>query len=359
MPLTFNLIRSNIESIAHGFDLLTQGISIVSSDLVMIYANRRFYELLGLPADKLPVGSPFEAFIRYNAEHGEYGPGDVDTQVRERMALARKFEPHRFERTKKDGTTLLIEGTPLSVGGFVTTYTDVTAYRKAEAQLRDLNEALERGLVESTAMQAQMEEQAAQLASVAEDQYSLNQRLQHEISERQRAEERMRHMAQHDALTGLPNRRLFFELVDKSLAAAQRDRQTSAILYLDIDGFKAVNDTMGHAMGDELLCKISDRISNRLRRSDIVARIGGDEFVALVRNLPSTAQTEEIADDIVRLISEPFQLKDGVANVGVSIGIAVYPIHGDGAEELLSAADAAMYRAKKNGKNQFRVAEPA
>ncbi len=136
-----------LEAILENID---QGVSLVDAELRVVAFNRRFFELLELPPDRLRPGMPFEAFIRYNAERGEYGPGDVDQLVRERVELARRFEPHCFERTRPDGTVLEIRGRPLPGGGFVTTYTDITEHKRVQAALQE-SEARFRDFAESAA----------------------------------------------------------------------------------------------------------------------------------------------------------------------------------------------------------------
>ena len=137
------------------FDAIDQGISMIDKDLNLVVANRRFYEILDFPLNRLPVGAPLSEVFRFNAERGEYGPGDVEEKVRERIALARKMEPHHFERMRPDGTVVEIHGTPLPEGGFVTTYTDITARKKAEAEvLRAREEAAAAEKVLRTAIDA-------------------------------------------------------------------------------------------------------------------------------------------------------------------------------------------------------------
>ncbi|MEH6826179.1 MAG: diguanylate cyclase [Motiliproteus sp.] len=182
-------------------------------------------------------------------------------------------------------------------------------------------------------------------------------RLSKEVKNRINAEEQALHMAQHDSLTGLPNRRLFDELSKHSISTAKREGLSRAILFVDIDGFKKINDSFGHAAGDQVLVMIAERLLERVRESDIVARFGGDEFVVLLTENCDVAGTEKVASEIIIVISQPFDIGGRAAGVGASIGIAIYPDHGTCIENLLQKSDAAMYLAKESGKNCYRLSD--
>lgn len=180
--------------------------------------------------------------------------------------------------------------------------------------------------------------------------------LANEVQNRINAEEQARHMAQHDSLTRLPNRRLFDELSKLAIATAKREGVSRAVLFIDIDGFKQINDSLGHSAGDQVLIAIAERLLERVRESDIVARFGGDEFVVLLTENSDVAGARRVASQIIDVISEPFDIGSDTARVGASIGIALYPDHGAGIEALLKKSDAAMYLAKKSGKNCCKLA---
>lgn len=180
--------------------------------------------------------------------------------------------------------------------------------------------------------------------------------LSKEIRIRVEAEKRQRHMAQHDFLTSLPNRLLFDELGKLSIASARRESLQLAFLFIDIDDFKEINDSYGHAIGDETLRIIAQRVNERVRSSDIVARFGGDEFMVLLKEKFDVAGAKQVAVEILHSISRPFFVGDHEISVGASIGIAMYPDHGLTVEELLQRADTAMYEAKKRGKNNYHFA---
>jgi len=176
-----------------------------------------------------------------------------------------------------------------------------------------------------------------------------------DITDRKAAEETIKHMAYHDKLTDLPNRRLFKILLEKSAAKADRDHKMLAMLYLDLDGFKQVNDALGHDTGDLLLKAVAGRIKGRLRQADIGARIGGDEFIVVVSDLSKKDEMIDIAKEIVRTLSEPYNLeKASTSDVSASIGIAIYPEDSSDLEYLMVRADAAMRKAKQVGGNGFQ-----
>lgn len=164
-----------------------------------------------------------------------------------------------------------------------------------------------------------------------------------------------RAMALHDSLTDLPGARLLEEHFDWQQKLAIREQQSMALLFIDLDGFKQVNDSLGHAAGDELLCQVAARMSAEVRASDFVARLGGDEFVVLLSCEPSIEPACTVSKKLVEALARPFSLKQGQATIGASIGIAQSPEDGDSLTSLLAAADAAMYQAKRNGKNGFAV----
>ena len=165
-------------------------------------------------------------------------------------------------------------------------------------------------------------------------------------------------MAHFDSLTGLPNRTLFFDRLHQVLHLATRYERFCALLYIDLDGFKSVNDTLGHDAGDELLIDAGRRMKGCCRASDTVARLGGDEFIVLLSEVAAAEGAEILAQQILQAFEAPFKLKKGQVAVGTSIGVGVFPAHGVTSEELLKSADHAMYLSKKRGKNTFTVAEP-
>ncbi|WP_290650406.1 EAL domain-containing protein [Aquisalimonas sp.] len=276
-------------------EYMDQGISIVDAHLKVLAVNRRFRDLLDFPEWLCQPGTDFEAFIRYNAERGDYGPGDVEEQVRERVTLAWRFEPHEFERERPDGTVLEIRGRPIPGGGFVTVYTDIT--------------------------------------------------------KRARAEKRVQYLATHDSLSGLPNRELFSQLLTHTLTSARRYIRAFGVLFIDLDRFKLINDTLGHEAGDQLLKEMASRFKNCSRESDVVARLGGDEFVVLIQEVDDREHAAAIADKFAAAALEPVTIMGRECRTTASIGICLFPDDAQDEQTLMKNADIAMYRAKEAGKN--------
>lgn len=175
-----------------------------------------------------------------------------------------------------------------------------------------------------------------------------------DITERKEAEERVRHLAHYDALTDLPNRTLFFDRLSQALIQARRDDTKAAVMFIDLDRFKNINDTLGHSVGDLLLQGVAVRLSQCMRQGDSVSRQGGDEFVVL---LPEVGQAEDaavVAQKILNAIAQPFHVEGHELRVSCSIGISFYPNDGDDAETLMKNADTAMYRAKDSGRSNYQ-----
>ncbi len=390
------------------------GISVVDSNLNLVAFNERFFELLKFPPWKFKLGDPFEAFIRFNAERGEYGPGDVEEQICERVEKAKKFEAHVFERTTPDGTILEIRGNPMEEGGFVTSYTDITERKKAEEALRQSEERFAISFNSSPAVivgigdgilydvndhfcdaTGYRKEEVIGTSSIAEIglSKSFNQRRElvrilkrdgvirdfegtmiakngdardwifnggiididndkklllvfHDVTERKRAEEKALHMAGHDPLTGLPNRNLMRDRLDHELIRAKRNNTKIAILFVDLNDFKLVNDRMGHKAGDHALQHITKVMKHCVRASDTIARFGGDEFVVIMPDVDDQTSVTSICEKLAQSLVIPFELDGVEVQIGASIGISIYPDHANTSEALLEMADKAMYDLK-------------
>ena len=191
----------------------------------------------------------------------------------------------------------------------------------------------------------------------------LNQHLIDNIVLRIEAEqfdEQIKQMAYYDALTGLPNRRLLQDKLDHALTMSQRHQMRGAVIFIDLDNFKMLNDTQGHEMGDSLLKQVASRLKSSVRESDLVSRLGGDEFIIMLENLStdkqkSIKQAREIAEKILLAFSQPFQINHQPYFVSPSIGVAIFPTHGTTHDDLLKYADTAMYEAKRAGRNTVRI----
>ncbi|OQZ00841.1 MAG: hypothetical protein B6D35_05005 [Candidatus Brocadia sp. UTAMX2] len=244
--------------------------------------------------------------------------------------------PGGFERVVQAQAEVVFDdtGRAIQMNGVVQ---DITERKQLERELRALNESLEQRVAERTSALMRV-----------------NEELQCEIEERKRIEERIRHMAFHDSLTALPNRILFNDRLTIALAHAQRMDEILAVLFLDLDRFKAVNDALGHTMGDQLLREVADRLKSCVREEDTVARFGGDEFTLLMVGITQVDHVTNIACKILNAFKRTWSISKHELYITASIGIAIYPNHGDSAEILLRNADAAMYCAKEQGKNTYQ-----
>ncbi len=283
-------------------DHMPQGISAFDERLRLQYWNRRFADVLDLPDEALHRDARFEDLIMYPARRGEYGPGDPAQLVAERRALALRFEPHRTERTRPNGRTHLVSGEPMhidgEVAGFISTYADITEQKRAEAEIR--------------------------------------------------------HLAHSDALTGLANRFSLYARLGQAMADARRSGQSLAVLFLDLDRFKTINDSLGHHVGDALLVQVADRLRGCVREADTVARLGGDEFVVALQDVGCAANAAHVAGKLLARLSAPYVVDGTELHAAPSIGISLFPDDCADATGLLRNADAAMYHAKASGRANYQ-----
>ncbi len=177
--------------------------------------------------------------------------------------------------------------------------------------------------------------------------------VKEDITERKLLQEQLAHMAHFDALTGLPNRALFFDRTSQAVTLAKRENRRCGILFVDLDGFKNVNDTHGHEAGDQLLRLVAERLRSTLRASDTVARMGGDEFTVILATLKERGDAALVAEKILGRLSQPMAIGEAVCHIGASIGISIFPDDAEDAEKLLHGADSAMYEVKRSGKNNY------
>jgi two-component system cell cycle response regulator len=163
-------------------------------------------------------------------------------------------------------------------------------------------------------------------------------------------------LALHDALTGLPNRRLLFDRLSLAIAHARRNKSMMAVMYLDLDGFKQINDTLGHDAGDTLLSMVADRLGAAVRQEDTVARMGGDEFVIALWESSHADGMASLVSKVIQAVSQPYRIEGRDVNITASVGVGIYPTHGEQVETLMKSADLALYEAKRAGKNDYRIA---
>ncbi|MCL6590239.1 MAG: GGDEF domain-containing protein [Firmicutes bacterium] len=196
------------------------------------------------------------------------------------------------------------------------------------------------------------------LEILAADLQKSEQELTREIKVRIAMEKKVRKLAFYDYLTGLPNRRLFHRRLERAILIASRNGKPFTVFFLDLDSFKIVNDTMGHAQGDELLIEVGKRLKDSLKKRDTVARIGGDEFFVMVRNIADVHAVKMILEHILEQFKAPFRFKDYEFSITPSIGVVIYPRDGEDVETLIKNADMAMYQAKEKGGGAYEFFSP-
>jgi diguanylate cyclase (GGDEF)-like protein/PAS domain S-box-containing protein len=251
---------------------------------------------------------------------------------------------------RKDGSTFWCKVVAKAIDpqrpeeGAISIYEDITAERAARASLEASRDAAEasREVLERAVAERTVELQTA------------NARLQAEIADRRQAESRAQHLADHDALTGLPNRRLLEDRLTQALAASQRNRKQTAVMFVDLDRFKNINDSLGHAAGDLVLKECADRLVKQLREVDTICRIGGDEFVVVLPEIKRASDAANVAAKILETVALPFMVQDRELQITPSVGISVFPDDGRDAESLIRNADAAMYHAKETGRANYQ-----
>jgi diguanylate cyclase (GGDEF)-like protein len=166
-------------------------------------------------------------------------------------------------------------------------------------------------------------------------------------------------LALHDPLTGLPNRRLLLDRLSLAIVHAHRNKRTMAVMYLDLDGFKQINDTLGHDAGDTLLILVAARLVAAVRQEDTVARLGGDEFVIALPEFNHGEDVDELVSKVINAVSQPYSIQGRSVGITVSVGVSIYPTHGEDAQSLMKSADLALYEAKRSGRNDYRISAHA
>lgn len=280
-----------------------QGICLFDQDLNLMVWNERYIELLNLPRDLVKEGTPLSDILRFNAERGEYGDVSIQALISDRVAIARRREPYRMERTRPNGRVIQVDHNPMPGGGYVATYTDIT--------------------------------------------------------ERKQTEARMRHLAVHDVLTSLPNRTLFLDRLRQALLTARRFQRGVTVLFVDLDRFKDINDHFGHDVGDLMIQEMGQRLSRIIRDSDTAARLGGDEFAIIQTDVQNIEDTIVLAQRIIDELCQPFDCRGIRLHSTASVGITLFPEDGENPEQLVKNADMAMYAAKAEGRNNYRFFLPS
>ncbi|MCP5373460.1 MAG: EAL domain-containing protein [Hyphomicrobiales bacterium] len=280
-------------------DAISEGFVLYDADDRLVLWNSKYLEIYADSAEAIRPGNSFEDILRHGIERGQYADagGDPEKWILERLARHRNPQGP-IEQHLSDGRWLRIEERPTKDGGIVGIRADITDLKNAEQDIR--------------------------------------------------------RRAYYDSLTGLANRSNCMERLRDSIVRAQRARTMFGLLYIDLDGFKKTNDTLGHSIGDQLLCQAAERIKSCLRESDHVARLGGDEFTVIAADLKDEIGLSIVCETINRRLAEVFVIDGHEVYTGASIGVTVYPGDGDDVEALLRNADMAMYDAKDSGRNTFK-----
>ncbi len=304
------LDKQRLEQINMHFDAalsnMTQGLCMFDGDRRLVVWNGRYAQLYQLPAELLAVGTPHDAIIADRILRGilkgESSDSAAKAKISELGELPKDAASCRVDEFA-DGRFVLVARQPMADGGWLATHEDITERRRAEAEIV--------------------------------------------------------HLARHDGLTGLANRAEFNTRLEEASKRLKRNGGALAVMMLDLDKFKDVNDTRGHLAGDRLLEEVGRRLKSEIRDIDVLARLGGDEFAIIQEGGADQQQgATALALRIIEAITRPFDLNGHEANVGISIGIALAPVHGIESEELLRSADLALYDAKANGRNDFRLFRP-
>jgi diguanylate cyclase (GGDEF)-like protein len=278
---------------------MSHGLAMYDAERRLIVCNRRYAEIYKMPLELLRPGTPHEEILKVRTARGVFAGRDSQHYIDDCLEHAARGTAWVRDFELSDGRVIVVTYRPMANGGWVSIHEDVT--------------------------------------------------------ERRRAEEQIKHMALHDALTDLPNRVLFKERLNNALGMLRRGGKV-AVLCLDLDHFKNVNDTLGHPVGDALLRRIGERLRSCVRDTDIIARLSGDEFAIIAPEDPES--TVALARRIIDRISAPFEIDQHHVVVGTSIGIAIGPDDGADADGVLKSADTALYRAKMEGRGSFRFFEP-
>ncbi|MFN3985877.1 MAG: EAL domain-containing protein [Rhodocyclaceae bacterium] len=404
-------------------DNLPCGVSLFDGELRLRAANDELRRVLDLPAELLArPGVTLGDVLRYNAERGEYGPGDPDEIVAFLLERANLARPHAFDRVRPDGTVLQIKGQPLPDGGFVTIYNDVTELKRAQSHVQLADRVFDQSpeaivICDTNGLIASVNPAYCAISGHAAEQvvgHVFEPSADHptqggvtsatvwrmldshgqfggetwgrradgtlyprwlsmsvlrdpdsgaathfiaiftDITERKRAEADIQHLAHHDALTGLANRFSLYARLEQAIADARRNGQALAVLFLDLDRFKNINDSLGHHIGDALLVQVAQRLRASVREADVVARLGGDEFVVVLHGVDGANDAAHVAEKLLETLSRAYPLEGTELHVTPSIGISLFPDDSGDATGLMRHADAAMYHAKSRGRANFQ-----
>lgn len=304
---------------------------------IFLHCNDRFSDMFGWACDAL-VGRPVSAILPSREAFDE-----LDRIWRPLFRSGQLIDVE-LQMKRRDGGMFWCR---MLVRALDTADPDMGSIFMAEdiTERKAAQEAMVRARDE---LECRVRERTAELAKA-------NALLQDEIQERRLAEEQIRHLAHHDPLTGLLNRRLLEDRLEQAMGIAKRNGKQVAIQFIDLDHFKEVNDRFGHRVGDLLLQAVATRLRGLLREIDTISRVGGDEFVVVLPDMQSATAAGETAQRVLRALGKPYSIEGHELTVTPSIGISLYPKDGSNAEMLIGRADAAMYQAKKSGRSTYRL----
>jgi len=281
---------------------MSHGLCMAGADDKLIVCNDQFRDLFNIDPETARPGTAIPAILVRMGVSMKLGEAGTMDFIREHDLMVSAKKPEAFTRDCPDGRSFAIYHQPMVDGGWVSTFEDIT--------------------------------------------------------ERRKQEEKISHMAHHDALTGLPNRVYFLQHLESALVRARRGESNCSVLCLDLDRFKAVNDTLGHPVGDLLLKQVATRLQASVEPGDVVARFGGDEFAILKNSHVSPEALAHLGSALVRSISSPFELEGNEVSIGTSVGIALGFKDGTSSEQLLKNADLALYHSKSEGRGAYHFFEP-